>query len=134
VGSDVPDLPANILADAIASLKSSGAVIAPAADGGYYLLGFRQDFFCEAVFQDISWSTNRVFQQTMTLFKQKKIPVTILPQWWDIDDLIDLKGLMERNSKTEFSQSRTMKFLRDHLDPSSPLFSPEIVPSATKST
>ena len=116
MGSDLPDLPANVPAEAFESLKTSGAVIAPAADGGYYLLGFQRRHFGDAVFQNIEWSTERVFQQTLTILKQKKIPVKILPRWWDVDNVKELKALLKRNKKTGFNQSRTMKFLWEHQD------------------
>jgi rSAM/selenodomain-associated transferase 2/rSAM/selenodomain-associated transferase 1 len=114
IGSDFPDLPGSVLTDAFAGLKTAGAVIAPAADGGYYLIGFRHLHFCESVFQNVAWSTDRVFRQTMDIFKQEKIRVKILRKWWDVDDLSELKDFMDRNMKSESKNSRTMGFLLQH--------------------
>lgn len=114
MGSDFPDLPGSVLIDAFEGLKTAEAVIAPAADGGYYLMGFQHPHFCESVFQNVAWSTDRVFQQTMDIFKQEKIRVKILRKWWDVDDLDELKEFMERNINSEFRNSRTMKFLIEH--------------------
>jgi rSAM/selenodomain-associated transferase 2/rSAM/selenodomain-associated transferase 1 len=116
IGSDFPDLPVSVLSDAFEGLKTAGAVIAPAADGGYYLIGFQHLHFRESVFQNVAWSTDRVFRQTMDIIKQEKIRVKTLREWWDMDDLNELKDFMERNMKSESRKSRTMKFLLQHKE------------------
>jgi rSAM/selenodomain-associated transferase 2/rSAM/selenodomain-associated transferase 1 len=116
MGSDFPDLPASVLTDAFAGLKTAEAVIAPADDGGYYLIGFQRLHFCESVFQNVAWSTDKVFQQTMDIFKQEKIRVKKLRKWWDLDDFDELKEFMERNINSEFKNSRTMRFLLQHKE------------------
>ena len=63
IGSDIPDLPPEILAEAFAALDSRGAVIGPAVDGGYYLIGFTKEMFAPGVFEGISWSTEAVFRR-----------------------------------------------------------------------
>jgi glycosyltransferase A (GT-A) superfamily protein (DUF2064 family) len=42
-GTDVPDLSAGVLSAATAALREWDAVLGPAADGGYYLLGLRAE-------------------------------------------------------------------------------------------
>src|SRR3990172_6395297 len=49
IGSDIPDLPKEIVDEAFAS--DGEAVIAPATDGGYYLIGFRRDTFLPHIFE-----------------------------------------------------------------------------------
>ena len=39
IGADSPDLPAAILTEAFEALGEHNAVLGPAADGGYYLIG-----------------------------------------------------------------------------------------------
>lgn len=116
IGSDFPDLPGSVLTDAFEGLKTAEAVIAPAADGGYYLIGFQHLYFCGAVFQNVAWSKDRVFQQTMDIFKQEKVRVKTLRKWWDVDDLNELENFMERNMKSESRKSRTMRFLLQHKE------------------
>lgn len=111
IGSDLPDLPARVLEDALRSLTVSDAVIGPTWDGGYYLLGFRRDTFCRDVFHGIRWSTGTVFRETMKIFRRKGLQVKILPRWRDVDDADDLEAFMERNKNSDFKDSETMRFL-----------------------
>lgn len=114
LGSDIPDLPVSILTGAFKGLRARGAVVGPAGDGGYYLIGFNNRHFCEAVFRGVDWGTDRVFRQTMAIFKQEKVRVRTLRKWWDIDDFSELENFMNRNIKGESGNSRTMQFLRQH--------------------
>ena len=43
IGSDIPDLPGEIVTDAFRFLNIADCVIVPSIDGGYYLIGFRND-------------------------------------------------------------------------------------------
>jgi rSAM/selenodomain-associated transferase 1 len=118
MGTDFPDLPASVPLEAVEQLKQKNtqAIIAPTADGGYYLIGFHRSHFCKAVFNshEIQWSTNQVFPQTMTIFQQEDVQVKQLQQWRDVDDLDDLEDLMKRNLYSEFNDSRTMRLLLEH--------------------
>jgi uncharacterized protein len=111
IGSDIPDLPAPLLSEAAAALLTQDAVIGPARDGGYYLIGFRHDTFLPAVFHGISWSTGAVFEQTMAAFAREGKKVHTLPFWQDVDTADDLKDLAARSRRSAFSSSRTMSFL-----------------------
>lgn len=62
IGCDCPALSPNDLQTAINALDDHEAVITPAHDGGYVLLGLRR--FSPRIFADIDWSTERVFEQT----------------------------------------------------------------------
>jgi rSAM/selenodomain-associated transferase 1 len=114
IGSDIPDLPVSVLYDAFERLKTAETVIGPATDGGYYLIGFQRFHLCNSVFQNIDWSTDRVFHQTLNILEQKGLRVHILRKWWDIDDIKELKDFRDRNLFGEFRNSRTMKFLKKH--------------------
>lgn len=63
VGADSPDLTVELIQEALRSLDQSDAVIGPAHDGGYYLIGMR--VFMPAVFEAIPWGTERVLQATL---------------------------------------------------------------------
>jgi len=111
IGSDLPDLPPELLKEAFVSLLDNGAVIGPARDGGYYLIGFRSDAFLPAVFRGVEWSTDTVFAQTMAIFERKGRQVHALPPWQDVDTIDDLKDLRERNRGPACNAFRTMTYL-----------------------
>ena len=111
IGSDIPDLPPEIFAEAFAALDNSGAVIGPAADGGYYLIGFRKETFVPEVFGGIAWSTGTVFAETVARLERARVGVHRLPLWRDVDTPEDLRDLVRRHRDTPFARSRTMAFL-----------------------
>lgn len=63
VGTDVPNLNAEIIREAEAKLDNSDLVIGPCSDGGYYLLGMKQ--LHKELFEDIKWSSNIVLSSTI---------------------------------------------------------------------
>jgi len=111
IGSDSPDLPGGFLEEALVSLITHDSVIGPTVDGGYYLIGFRNDSFCSKAFENIAWSTQTVFQKTRNILRSAGHKTRVLPRWYDIDTLDDLKSLVQRNKKTAFSTSLTMGYL-----------------------
>jgi hypothetical protein len=91
IGSDIPDLPPEMFDRAFQSLNDHGAVIGPALDGGYYLIGFNRDAFFPGVFSGIEWSTGDVLSRTMQTFDHAGRRVEQLPPWRDMDTVEDLK-------------------------------------------
>src|SRR5215468_4525318 len=93
LNSDSPTLPTSLLVETAQVLARPGdrAVFGPALDGGYYLLGLKAKH--HRLFEDIAWSTERVAQQTLERAAELKLPVHILPTWYDVDDLAGLKIL-----------------------------------------
>jgi rSAM/selenodomain-associated transferase 1 len=114
VGSDIPDLPPAAFFGAIRALDDHDAVIGPAKDGGYYLIGFRADTFLPDIFREIEWSTADVFSKTMQILDRSGRQVLQLPPWRDVDTIDDLKDLVSRNGSTAFRRSRTMVYLSEH--------------------
>jgi uncharacterized protein len=111
IGSDIPDLPPKIFGEAFAALDDRGAVIGPAADGGYYLIGFRRETFVPEVFEGIAWSTERVFAETLERLARAGIGIHRLDCRRDVDTPEDLRDLIRRNRNTPFARSRTMACL-----------------------
>jgi rSAM/selenodomain-associated transferase 1 len=114
VASDSPDLPARFITKAVGALDRSDSVLGPAADGGYYLIGFRTDKFVPDAFKDIDWSTERTFGQTAGKIKNAGRSLHVLSIWYDIDTAGDLGALVRRNRSTAFRRSLTMEYLRKH--------------------
>ena len=86
INSDSPTLPTSVLVDAIRILRAPGdrVVLGPAIDGGYYLIGLKHPH--RQLFQDIAWSTERVFQQTAERAAGIGLELVTLPDWYDVDD------------------------------------------------
>ena len=93
LGSDSPTLPEAHLNAAFDTLHEHRAVIGPAIDGGYYLIGLRADAWPAAavLFSDMAWSTSTVLEQTLQRAAEAGIAVHSVPQWYDIDTIDDLR-------------------------------------------
>jgi uncharacterized protein len=95
IGSDCYELNQNILQQAFDSLQEHEAVIGPANDGGYYLLGMNR--LHPELFEHKQWSTSSVLPDTLQDFKQKKCSFELLPELTDIDNEKDLKRLKTKD-------------------------------------
>jgi uncharacterized protein len=114
IGSDCPDLPESLVSAAFEGLKTHDAVIGPAGDGGYYLIGFSRSGFTEAAFDGIEWGTESVFRDTAAILEKGRVSLHVLPVWSDVDDLADLEALLDRNRDTPYGRLTTVDFLREH--------------------
>ncbi len=88
IGTDCFELTSSIINDAFSFLKKHDIVIGPAKDGGYYLLGMKKLY--PEIFQNISWSTANVLQQTLDNCSKKNLAYHLLQELSDIDDEKDL--------------------------------------------
>lgn len=111
IGSDTPDLPKEYIDLAFKAMESHDAVIGPADDGGYYLLGFSKESFLPEVFEDITWGSSDVCDQTVNIMERHSQKVFLLPQWFDVDTLEDLKMFVLRNKNSTFRQCETFSYL-----------------------
>ncbi len=95
VNSDSPTLPTSLLVEAVRSLSQPGdrVVLGPAVDGGYYLIGLKHPH--RRLFQDIAWSTERVYEQTVERAASMGVELVTLPAWYDVDDEPSLRWLCE---------------------------------------
>ena len=93
LNSDSPTLPTSLLVETAQALDRPGdrAVLGPANDGGYYLLGLKAAH--RRLFQDIAWSTEHVARQTLDRAAELGLPVHVLPEWYDVDDVRGLRML-----------------------------------------
>ena len=93
LNADSPTLPTGMLRRAARILLAPGdrAVLGPAEDGGYYLLGMKH---CHAgLFTGIDWSTDRVADQTRERAREIGLELVELPSWYDVDDAASLERL-----------------------------------------
>jgi rSAM/selenodomain-associated transferase 1 len=91
IGTDCPALGATHLQDAARRLDNHDAVVVPAEDGGYVLIGTRSP--PPAVFGDVEWGSDQVMAQTRqrlaALGCRWSEPATL----WDVDRPDDLERL-----------------------------------------
>jgi glycosyltransferase A (GT-A) superfamily protein (DUF2064 family) len=94
VNSDSPTLPTACLIEAAEVLARPGdrAVLGPSTDGGYYLLGLKR--MHRRLFEDITWSTDVVAEQTLARAAEIGLDVHVLPIWYDVDDAASIKRLL----------------------------------------
>lgn len=89
IGSDCPELETQHLEEAFEQLDDYDAVIGPAKDGGYYLLGLKT--WLPDLFDNKSWSSSQVFEETVNTLKANGFTYYTLPTLNDIDTYEDLK-------------------------------------------
>lgn len=92
IGSDSPTLSRRRLRDALAALRRADAVLGPARDGGYYLIGLRRTAK-KKLFDGVAWGTRRVFAQTLRNLRAAGLRVQLLPLGYDVDTPADLQRL-----------------------------------------
>ncbi|PYL62605.1 MAG: glycosyltransferase [Verrucomicrobia bacterium] len=114
IDSDSPTVPARHFSRAIELLKTQGdcIVLGPSNDGGYYLIGLKKPH--RELFEEIDWSTERVFDQTMRRARGMGLEVKLLPRGYDVDDAASLQRLRDellgRNARHNVALN-TRKFL-----------------------
>lgn len=94
IGTDCANLDRDYLLQAMARLKNHAAVIGPAEDGGYGLIGLRHAI--PAVFQNIEWGTANVCAQTCHVLNHQThnhqaLNWALLPLLWDVDRIEDVE-------------------------------------------
>lgn len=74
-------------------LRKAPAVIGPAEDGGYYLIGARAPL-PGTLFERMPWSTARVAEETLSRAAVAGVRMVVLPRWYDVDDAASLHRLV----------------------------------------
>lgn len=92
IGTDCPSLTQDDLKEAVEALaQGMDAVIGPAEDGGYVLLGLHR--FAPELFAGISWGADLVFEETRERLRGLGWQWHELKERWDVDRLEDVKRL-----------------------------------------
>ncbi|MDT8376729.1 MAG: TIGR04283 family arsenosugar biosynthesis glycosyltransferase [Mariprofundaceae bacterium] len=91
IGTDCPELDAKWIAKAAGSLRSHDAVMIPARDGGFVLLGLKR--YHPSLFADVAWSSEVVAQHMVSKIRALRWPLKLLPPLSDIDTREDLTRL-----------------------------------------
>lgn len=82
VGTDCPGLSTAMLEEALGALEGNDAVLGPALDGGYFLIGTHQPV--RTLFHDIPWGTAQVLSMTRRRLR------TLGWRWHELQPLRDL--------------------------------------------
>ena len=103
IGTDCPSLEGTHILQAFEALEHSDLVLGPARDGGYYLIGMkrRADF----LFEGITWSSELVLSQTLTLAAEQGLHSSLLPILEDIDSLEDWERYCSQNGDLPYLSS-----------------------------
>ena len=97
LGSDSPTLPVEYVERAFDLLKEVPVVLGPSDDGGYYLIGAAGRV--PLIFDDIAWSSEGVWEQTIRRLRALGRDFRELPSWYDVDDEDDLRRLRKELSE-----------------------------------
>lgn len=90
IGGDCPTLAAADLRAAFSALAAGReAVLGPAEDGGYVLIGLRRP--CPALFRGIAWGGSGVLAATRRRLHRAGLDWLELPPHWDVDRPADLR-------------------------------------------
>ncbi len=113
IGTDSPTFPAEFIRDAFDALETEAEMIlGKAADGGFYLIGLRKNF--ENLFENIEWSSPRVYEQITRNIEDLKINLQTISAWYDIDepaDLLKLKAEMSGEEQVQLTVPHTFQWL-----------------------
>ena len=109
VGADSPGLPPRFLEAARAALATADAVIGPADDGGFYLLGLRR---CPSgLLADLPWSAPDTCARTVERLRAHGLTVSELAPWFDVDRADDLARLHDLLDTGAIVASATRRIL-----------------------
>lgn len=98
IGTDAPALDESIIQQAIDELRAGAeAVFVPAEDGGYVLLALSNSY--KFLFNDISWGTEVVLQQSKDRLKENNVSFTELAPCWDVDTMKDYQRYLKLVNK-----------------------------------
>jgi rSAM/selenodomain-associated transferase 1 len=107
IGTDVPSLPAPILARGLSLLRRHPVILGPSLDGGYYLVGVRGPL--PDIFRGIRWGSARVLAETVGRLRRTRTDYALAEGWYDIDRGSDLLVLA--------AQLRVLSSTRSHPCP-----------------
>ena len=104
IGADCPALTGAHIAGAAQALAEYDAVLTPAEDGGYVLIGAsRSD---EKMFDDIDWGRDSVLARQRRNLAALGFRVHQMPTLWDVDRPADLARLKTLRPPLEFFDPR----------------------------
>jgi uncharacterized protein len=89
IGTDCPELSSFLIDQAFGELEIQDAVLGPARDGGFYLVGLNHPM--PELFLDRKWSTSGVLNESLGILRKQHAEYALLPALSDIDTIKDLQ-------------------------------------------
>ena len=105
IGNDAPEISRSYIEAAFARLESAGpqtAVLGPARDGGYALLGLSQH--CPEAFESMPWGSEQVARLTEERLRRSGFRVDRLGTLEDIDNRSSLNRFLDRARRGALSK------------------------------
>jgi len=87
IGSDCPEIKKKHIDTAFKQLRTRDVVLGPAEDGGYYLIGVKQN--SKALFREMNWSTSDVLEKTIEKIKELGMTYCLIERLSDVDTVED---------------------------------------------
>ena len=91
MGTDIPHIHTETIRNAFDNLDQKDIVIHPALDGGYYLIGMKQEH--DSIWNIKRYGTNTVMYDTLQHIKAENLSISVGQMYYDIDGKEDLKQL-----------------------------------------
>lgn len=115
IGSDSPDLPSDMIAQATTSLQRADVVFCPATDGGYTLVGMSKPHI--GLFDQVEFGSLQTLSQSIDAVQAAGLKCQLLNPWYDIDEVQDLSLLRSRlrtDPEVEACCPLTFETLQNH--------------------
>jgi uncharacterized protein len=113
IGGDIPEITNEIIYQAFSALDDNNCVLGPTSDGGYYLIGLRHPE--PGIFQDITWSSEKVLQQTIIQLQKLAKKTRLLIHLNDVDTLDDLRQVYSNLATQEKDSANFPRFTWQQL-------------------
>lgn len=110
IGTDVPEIRTEHLADAFALLEAKDVVFGPTIDGGYYLVGMKNPY--REVFEKQTYGHGNVLENTIDRLQKQAFRVGCIGKLRDMDTREDLQEYRERmRDNPELQRTETGRYL-----------------------
>lgn len=87
IGTDIPHLSTDLLEESILFLENTDVILGPSDDGGYYLIGMKENN--DFLFNNMTWSVDTVLSETIQRINMNNKTYHLLKTLTDIDTAED---------------------------------------------
>jgi len=105
IGSDCPWLDGRAIDEAFEALERADAVVGPAPDGGFHLIGLARP--APGLFRGIPWSTDQTLDATLLRVRAAGLSVTMLSSLPDVDTPADVLDCVRRAMRGDAGAQHT---------------------------